>query len=63
MKKKELKEIAKRMARAEQIISTSNDSEEIREAENTVMTLSMRLNSTDDMLAVDELVREILSEN
>lgn len=61
MKKKELKEIAKRIAKAEQTIATG-DKDAVNEAKNVIFSLNERLTSTEDILAVDEMVQEILSQ-
>ena len=62
MKRKELKEIAKKIAKAEQIIANSEDNFAIRKAQDEIMELSGRLMSLDDMIAVDELVQDLLNE-
>lgn len=61
MKKKELKEIAKRIAKAELTIENSDDKEEINSAKQVVFSMTERLMSTEDILAVDAMVQEILS--
>lgn len=61
MKKKELKEIAKRIAKAELTIENSDDKEEINSAKQVVFSMTERLMSTEDILAVDVMVQEILS--
>lgn len=63
MKKKELKSLATRIAAAEQIIAKNEDAEAVRKAKNTVMELTERLDGMDDLLAVDEMVQEIISKN
>ena len=63
MKKKELKNLAKTFAKYEKIIQTSNDKEEIQQAEKEIMRLSNLVESSADMLAIDELVMELLEKN
>lgn len=62
MKKKELKNLAKRIADAEFIIQTSSDNKEINEAKNKIMELSNHAIDLEDMMILDELVQDILSQ-
>ena len=62
MKKKELKALAKRIADAELIIQNSSDSKEISKAQNTIMELTSKVHSVEDLMTIDELVQEILSQ-
>lgn len=62
MKKKELKSLAKRIAEAELIVQTSTDKKEINDAKNKIMELSSHAIDLDDILALDEMVQEILSQ-
>lgn len=62
MKRKELKEIAKKIAKAERIIADSSDHNTIRKAQDEIMELSGKLLSMEDMIAVDELVQDLLNE-
>ena len=63
MKRKELKALATKIAKYERIIQTSEDQKEIRKAEEEVMRLSSGVDSLDDMMAIDELVVEMLQKN
>ena len=62
MKKKELKTLAKRIADAEFIIQTSTDKKEIDKAKNSIMKLSNHAIDLEDMIILDELVQDILSQ-
>ena len=62
MKKKELKNLAKRIADAEFIIQTSSDKKEINQAKNTVVELSNHAIDLDDLVILDEMIQEILSQ-
>lgn len=62
MKKKELKSLAKRIADAEFIIQTSSDKKEINQAKNTVVELSNHAIDLDDLVILDEMIQEILSQ-
>ena len=62
MKKKDLKILAKKIAEAEYIIQTSQDSKEVSKAQDTIFELSKKAMSFEDMTTIDEMVQEILSE-
>ncbi len=61
MKRKELKNLAKKIAQAEHIIQTSNNQDEIQRAQMEVMTLSSHVDSLDDITIIDEMVQELLA--
>ena len=61
MKKKQLKRIAEKIAKAEYIIQTSTDKKAVKKAEQDIMELSGSVHDLEDMAAVDELVQELLS--
>ena len=63
MKKKELKNLAEKIVKFERIIQTSEDKQEIRQAEEEIMKLTKNVNSLDDMVAIDELVIALLAKN
>ena len=60
MKAKELKNIAKQIAKYEFIIQTSDDKKAVRDAQMKVMELSGRVKRLEDMVAIDEYVQEFL---
>ena len=60
MKKKELKNLARKIADAELIIQTSNDKVAIKNAENEIIKLSGSVSSVLDMMALDEMVQKFL---
>ena len=62
MKKKELKNLAKRIANAELIIQTSSDKKEINDAKKEIIELSNHAIDLEDMIILDELVQDILSQ-
>ena len=62
MKKKELKSLAKRKADADYIIQTSSDKKEINDAKKKIMELSNHAIDLEDMITLDELVQDILSQ-
>lgn len=60
MKKKELKSLAVKIAKAESIIQNSDDPKAVADAQNQILELSGRAVTIEDMLAIDEMVQEIL---
>jgi hypothetical protein len=52
--------LAEKIAKQEKIIQTSSDKKEIAKAENEIMRLSSCVSCLEDMIAVDEMVLEIL---
>jgi hypothetical protein len=63
MKRKEIKNLAKKIAQAELIIRNSNDPIEIQEAKDEIMRLSCSVRSMEDMLALDEAIQDYMAEN
>ena len=63
MKQKELKNLAKKIAKAELIIRDSNDPHAIRRAETDIMKLSGHVDRLEDMVIIDDLVQEILAKS
>ena len=61
MKRKELKNLAKKIAQAEHIIQTSDNQDEIQRAQMKIMTLSSHVDSLDDITIIDEMVQELLA--
>ncbi len=63
MKRKELKNLAQKIAKCEIIIQTSDDKEKVAKAEQEIMRISSNVANLDDMVIIDELVMEILEKN
>lgn len=61
MKRKELKNLAKKIAQAEHTIQTSDNQDEIQRAQMEIMTLSSHVDSLDDITIIDEMVQELLA--
>lgn len=61
MKKKEIKNLAQKIAKYERIIQTSDDKKAIVQAEDEIMKVSSSVRSLEDMMAIDELVLELLN--
>lgn len=62
MKRKELKNLAKKIADAEYIIQTSDDSKAVAKAQDMILELSGKAMSLEDMMIIDELVQDILKQ-
>lgn len=60
MKKKELKNLAKKIAKYEQIIQSSDNKDEIRKAQLAIIELSGSVDSLEDITAIDEMVQDFL---
>lgn len=60
MKTKELKNLAKKIAKYEQIIQNSDDKSAIRQAEEEIVKISGSVKSLEDMMVIDEMVQELL---
>lgn len=60
MKKKELKELATKIAKCEYVIQTSSDKQKVMRAQDEVMALCGRVDSIEDITAIDEIAQDIL---
>lgn len=63
MKKKELRNLAEKIAKLEKIIQSSTDEKEISKAEEEMFKVSSSVKSLEDMMAIDEIVLSILEKN
>ena len=64
MKKKELKQLANKIAKQERVIQDSNSTKEQKKrAESEILTLSSHVETLEDITIIDELVQDILTEN
>lgn len=60
MKRKELKNLAQKIAKAEMIVQTSTDNRAIENAKMDILTLSKKVNF-EDLDILDEMITEILT--
>lgn len=60
MNKKEIKNLAKQIAKAELTIQNSTDQKERTYAMDTIIALSSKLSSLEEMERVDEMIQKIL---
>ena len=63
MNKKEIKNLAKQNAKAESTIQNSTDQKERKYAMDTIIALSSKLSSLEEIEHVDEMVQKILKNN
>ena len=63
MKQKEIKNLAQKIAKYEKIVQTSDDKKAVRQAQEKIMELTSSVTSLDDMVAIDELVMDLLEKN
>ena len=63
MKQKEIKNLAQKIAKYERIVQESDDKHLVRQAQEKIMELTSSVTSLDDMVAIDELVMEMLEKN
>ena len=63
MKQKEIKNLAQKIAKYERIVQTSDDKKLVRQAQEKIMELTSGVTSLDDMIAIDEVVMELLEKN
>lgn len=63
MKKKELKNLAQKIANQERIIANSDDPNEVTAAQAEIMRLSKQIHDFQDIDLIDELVQELLKED
>lgn len=62
MKKKELKNLAKQIAKLEQIIQTNTDSSLVNDAKNEEIHLINKITDLSDMDLLDEMVQQYMQE-
>lgn len=63
MKKKELKNLAVKIAAAEEMLQNSKDQNVIHEAQEEIFKLSSKVHDIEDMMLLDEMIQEILEKN
>lgn len=61
MKKKELRNFAKKIASLEYLCQTSNDEQEIAKAQAEIMKLANHIGRIEELDEIDSLVQEILA--
>ena len=62
MKKKEIKNLAKKVAKCELIIQNSDDEYEKEQARQEIMKLSSGIHSFEDLDILDEMIQDFLAE-
>ena len=61
MKRKELKNLAKKVAQCEYVLQTSDDQYEREQARDEIMRVSSGIHSFEDLDLLDEMVQDLLS--
>lgn len=61
MKRKELKNLAQKIAKQERIVQTSDNPNEVQRAQNEIMKLCGCVESIEDITIIDEMVAELLT--
>lgn len=61
MKRKELKNLAEKIAKCEYVIQYSHDEDAVQAAQLEIMRLSSRVHDFEDIDTIDELVQDILA--
>ena len=62
MKKKELKNLAKKIAKYEKVIQTTDDMNKKAEAEQAIMKLSSQVTHFEEMFELDELIMSYMED-
>lgn len=62
MKKKELKNLANKIAKAELIVQANEDPKKVHMAQEQILELCGHVQSLEDITLVDEMVQEILGQ-
>lgn len=60
MKKKELKNLAEKIAETQIIMDTTQDSDERRWAQREIIELSSKIEDFEDYLILDEMIQKII---
>ncbi len=60
MKRKELKNLAEKIAKCEYIVDNSNDSKAVSAAQQEIMRLTSKVHDFQDLDQLDELVQDYL---
>lgn len=60
MKRKELKNLANKIAKLEQIIQRNEDPKQVQQAKDEIMKLLGHVDSLEDIMLMDELIQDIL---
>ena len=62
MKRKELKNLAQKIAKAELARSEATDLDDIKNAENEIIKLSGKISNIEEMLLLDDLIQDYIQE-
>ena len=62
MKRKELKNLAQKIAKAELARSRATDPNDIKNAEDEIMRLSGKISNIEEMVLLDDLIQDYIQE-
>lgn len=63
MKRKEIKNLAQKIVKYEKILQSTEDMAERAKAEAQIMEISSHVHSLEDMMAIDEMVQDLMSKS
>lgn len=63
MNRKEMKNLAKKIAKIEQVLQTSTDVTEKRELEEQIFALTNHITSLEEMMEIDDMILSLLEEH
>lgn len=63
MNRKEMKNLAKKIAKIEQVLQASTDATEKRELEEQIFALTSHITSLEEMTEIDDMILSLLEEH
>lgn len=63
MKKKDLKNLAKRLAKLEKKLSSTTDASETKKIQNEIIELSGQIQNVEEIFILDDMIQEILDKS
>lgn len=63
MNRKEMKNLAKKIAKIEQVLQASTDATEKRELEEQIFALTNHITSLEEMMEIDDMILSLLEEH
>lgn len=63
MNRKEMKNLAKKITKIEQVLQTSTDVTEKRELEEQIFALTNHITSLEEMMEIDDMILSLLEEH
>ena len=63
MNRKEMKNLAKKIVKIEQVLQASTDATEKRELEEQIFALTSHITSLEEMMEIDDMILSLLEEH